>query len=76
VDDHVIVRQGLVRLLTAEPDLEVAAEASGGHEAVELTRTHRPDVIIMDVSMRGMNGIEATRAINAEFPDVRVISPA
>jgi DNA-binding NarL/FixJ family response regulator len=73
VDDHAIVRQGLVRLLTAEPDLEIVGEASGGREAVLLTRQLHPHVIIMDVSMRELNGIEATRAIHAEWPGVQVI---
>ncbi len=73
VDDHAIVRQGLVRLLTAEPDLEVVGEAAGGHAAVALTSQLLPDVVIMDVSMREGNGVEATRAIHAELPQVQVI---
>ncbi len=73
VDDHVIVRQGLVRLLTAESDLEVVGEASGGHVAVELTRNLLPDVVVMDVSMKEGDGVEATRAIHAELPQVQVI---
>ncbi len=73
VDDHAIVRQGLVRLLAGEPDLEVVGEASAGGVAVELTRQLVPDVVIMDVSMREGDGVEATRAIHAELPDVKVI---
>ena len=73
VDDHVIVRQALSRLLHGEPDLEVVGEASEGREAVGMTRQIVPDVVIMDVSMRGMNGIEATRVIHAELPSVQVI---
>ncbi|HSB78844.1 MAG TPA: PAS domain S-box protein [Candidatus Methylomirabilis sp.] len=73
VDDHVIVRQGLVRLLNAEPDLEVVGEASDGHEAVELTGQLRPDVVVMDVGLRKQNGVEATRAIHAGCPEVQVI---
>ncbi len=72
-DDHAIVRQGLVRLLSAEPDLEVVGEASGGHAAVERTRNLLPDVVVMDVSMKEGDGVEATRAIHAELPQVRVI---
>ena len=73
VDDHVIVRQGLVRLLNAESDLEVVGEASDGKEAVGLTRRLQPDLVIMDVSLRDMTGVEASRAIRAEFPSVQVI---
>ncbi len=73
VDDHAIVRQGLVRLLTAEEDLEVVGEAPGGHVAVELTRKLLPDVVVMDVSMKEGDGVEATRAIHAEMPRVQVI---
>ncbi len=73
VDDHVVVRPGLVRLLAAEPDLEVVGEASGGHAAVAPTRQLLPDVVIMDVRMRDGDGIEATRTLHAELPDVQVI---
>lgn len=72
-DDHRIMRQGLIMLLEEEPDLEVVGEAANGREAVELTRQHRPDVVIMDISMPVLNGIEATRQITVEMPDVRVI---
>lgn len=73
VDDHAIVRQGLAGILDAEPDIAVIAEAGDGQEAVEQARRHRPDVIIMDISMPGMNGIDATKAIIAELPDTKVI---
>ncbi len=73
VDDHTIVRQGLAGILNAEPDIDVIAEASDGHEAVEQARHCRPDVIIMDVSMPGMNGIEATRIITSESPGTKII---
>jgi PAS domain S-box-containing protein len=73
VDDHKVVRQGLARLLTAEPDIEIVGEASDGQTAVDLTRQQRPDVVTMDISMPGMNGIEATRIIHAECPAVQVI---
>ncbi|HSB67874.1 MAG TPA: response regulator transcription factor [Candidatus Methylomirabilis sp.] len=72
-DDHVIVRQALSRLLNGEPDIEVVGEAAEGREAVALTRQMVPDVVIMDVSLQGMNGIEATRVIHAELPSVHVI---
>ncbi len=73
VDDHAIVRQGLVRLLSAESDFEVVGEASGGHAAVDLARQLLPDVVVMDVRMRDGDGIEATRSMHAELPEVRVI---
>jgi two-component system, NarL family, response regulator LiaR len=73
VDDHAVVRQGLVRMLREEPDIEVAGEAANGQMAIELTRHLLPDVILMDVSMPVMGGVEATRAIHAEWPEVRVI---
>jgi DNA-binding NarL/FixJ family response regulator len=73
VDDHALVRRGFATLLAREPDLEVVGEADNGQRAVELTRQLTPDVIVMDVSMPVMNGIDATRAVLAEFPATRVI---
>jgi PAS domain S-box-containing protein len=72
-DDHILMRQGLAGLLRLEPDFEVAGEASDGEAAVGLVRELRPDVVLMDVSMPGMDGIEATRIIHEEQPKVRVI---
>lgn len=73
VDDHKVMRQGLIRLISSQPDIEVAGEAANGREAVELARQLRPDVILMDISMPEMDGVEATRVIKAELPGVRVI---
>jgi len=72
-DDHKVMRQGLARLLQEQPDIEVIAQASDGRRAVELARQVRPDVVILDVSMPRMNGIEAARLLKQEMPDVRVI---
>ncbi len=74
VDDHTIVRQGLSQLLGAEPDFEVIGEASEGLAAIEMAKKLTPDVVIMDVNMRGMNGIEATRAIRTTLPTVQIVA--
>ena len=73
VDDHEIVRQGVRSLLEAQEDLVVVAEASGGQQAVEIVRTYKPDVVVMDVRMPDGGGVEACRAIKDEAPDIQVI---
>ncbi|HVS11791.1 MAG TPA: response regulator [Planctomycetota bacterium] len=72
-DDQDIVREGLASLLSAEPDIEVVAEAGNGAEALELARERDVDVVVMDVGMPILSGVEATRRIRAELPGVRVI---
>ncbi len=72
-DDHKIMRQGLVMLLQEEPDILIVGEAADGQQAIELARAHEPDVVVMDVTMPVLNGIEATRQLTAEMPEVRVI---
>lgn len=74
VDDHKIVREGLRALISGQIDMEVCAEAADGRSAVELAAETRPDVIVMDLSMPDMNGIEATERILADNPGVRVIA--
>ena len=73
VDDHALLRNGIRRLIGAESDMQLVAEASTGREAVEEFRTHRPDVTLMDLQMPDMNGIEAIIAIRGEFPEARII---
>jgi two-component system response regulator DevR len=73
VDDHEIVRQGLKALLEAEDDIEIVTEASNGREAVEMAKSYRPKVVVMDVRMPDMNGIEACREIRDDDPDIQVI---
>jgi len=72
-DDHPIVRGGLAQLLREQSDMEVVGEAKDGQEAVELTLQLRPDVIVMDVMMPRLNGIEATRRVKAALPYISVI---
>jgi len=73
-DDHKIVRQGLRTLLAAEPDMEVVAEADNGRTVLRLAQELKPQVVIMDISMPDLNGIEATRQMLAESPGVKVIA--
>lgn len=72
-DDHDVVRTGLRLLLRSSPEFVVVAEASNGEEAVRLAAKHTPDVVIMDISMPGLDGIEATKIITKQNPGVRVI---
>ena len=73
-DDHGVVRQGLRMFLSRDPDLEVVGDASNGQEALQLARQIKPDVVLMDLLMPGMDGIEATEAIRTELPEVEVIA--
>lgn len=73
-DDHVLVREGTRRLLEAEPDIQVVAEAGDGISAVEQAVASQPDVLIIDVAMPGMSGIEATRHIKQQLPKVAVLA--
>ena len=72
-EDHTIVRKGLRALLDEEAGIEVIGEAQDGREAVQMVEQLRPDVVLMDISMPGLNGLEATRQIKAQFPDARVL---
>ena len=74
VDDHIIMRDGLRQLLEVESDMEVLGEADNGREAVKLALEKKPDIVIMDVAMQDMNGIEATRQIKNENSNIKVIA--
>ena len=74
VDDHAVVRSGLSKFLMVNKDLELVAEASDGAEAVTMVSLHKPDVVLMDLMMPGVDGITATREIHQKFPQVKVIA--
>jgi DNA-binding NarL/FixJ family response regulator len=73
-DDHTVVRRGFEMILAAQPDFEIIGEARNGREAVELAETLAPDLVIIDVSMPELNGIEATRRISEHSPRTRVLA--
>ncbi len=73
-DDHKLFREGLRVLLENDPDIEVIAEADNGRKAVKLTRDLSPDVVVMDISMPDLNGIDATHQILSETPDTKIIA--
>src|SRR5208282_6822771 len=73
-DDHAVVRQGFRMILSAHPDLEIVGEAGNGREAVDLAAELRPDVVVMDVAMPELNGIEAARRLTAANPHARVLA--
>ncbi len=72
-DDHIVVRQGIANLLSDEPDIDVVGAAADGQEAVEMAARLLPDVILMDVSMPKLTGVEATRIITHDWPEIRII---
>ncbi|MCU0786136.1 MAG: response regulator transcription factor [Verrucomicrobia bacterium] len=73
VDDHTLIRAGIRALLEKLPEVKVVAEAGDGREVLNLVKLHRPDVVLMDISMPGLNGLDATARITRDFPVVRVI---
>ena len=73
VDDHPLLRDGISALIGNQTDMELVAEASTGREALDLFRTHHPDITLMDLQMPEMNGIDTISAIRGEFPDARII---
>jgi DNA-binding NarL/FixJ family response regulator len=73
VDDHAFIRRGVQTILHPFPEWELCGEADNGNDAIRLTQELKPEVIIMDLSMPGLNGIEATRAIRKTHPDVKIV---
>ena len=73
VDDHKVIREGLRKLIDQEPDMAIVGEADEGGEAIRMLAELLPDLVLMDISMRGLNGFEATRQIKREHPGVKVL---
>ncbi|EPQ9916269.1 response regulator [Vibrio vulnificus] len=73
VDDHQVVLDGFMARLEMEPEIEVVGTASNGLEALDVVKQHKPDVVLMDISMPILNGIEATRMIKAEWPEAKIL---
>ena len=72
-DDHTLFREGLRALLTAAPDMDVIGEASTGDEAIALSLAHQPDVVLMDIQMPGISGIDAVKTLQQEFSDLKIL---
>ena len=73
-DDHKMIRDGLTLLINEQPSMRVVGEASNGKEALELSRHLLPDVVVMDLSMPEMNGLQATARLKAELPEVKIVA--
>ncbi|EHV5550091.1 response regulator transcription factor [Vibrio vulnificus] len=73
VDDHQVVLDGFMARLEMEPEIDVVGTASNGLEALDVVKQHKPDVVLMDISMPILNGIEATRMIKAEWPEAKIL---
>lgn len=74
VDDHALVRMGIRRLLDDLPDMDVVGEAQSGEEALALVKTHKPNVVLLDIKMPGIDGWEVTRRLQKSHPDIKVIA--
>lgn len=72
-DDHAVLRQGIAQVIESQEDMRVVAQAANGEEALELARTHSPDVVLLDINMPGIDGVEVTRVISSEMPEVNVL---
>ncbi len=72
-DDQAIIREGIELLLRLENDIEVVGTAANGHEGIQMAEQHQPDLVLMDLKMPGMNGIEATHRLSRQFPEMKVL---
>ncbi|MFH1452803.1 MAG: response regulator transcription factor [Armatimonadota bacterium] len=72
-DDHTLVREGFANMISMEEEIEVVGQASEAKEALEMVEELKPDIVLMDIKMKGMNGLEATRLIKKKYPDIEVI---
>lgn len=72
-DDHAVLRQGIAQVIESQGDMRVVAQAANGEEAISLARIHQPDVLLLDINMPGIDGVEVTRRITAELPGVNVL---
>ncbi|WP_315612746.1 response regulator transcription factor [Alkalihalobacillus sp. MEB130] len=73
IDDHQLFREGVKRILAMEPEFDIVADGQDGSQAIELVKLHRPDVILMDINMPQMNGVEATKELIQTFPNAKVL---
>ena len=73
VDDHILIRMGLKTISEIEPDIKIVAQVEDGEAAIEAFRQHRPDVVIMDLRLPGMDGVQTIQALRKEFGAVRVL---
>lgn len=73
VDDHALVRAGIRALIEKLPEVQVVAEANNGRDALQLVKVHQPDIVLMDIAMPGLNGLEATKRMTKEFPNTRMM---
>src|ERR1700693_725735 len=73
VDDHALLREGIAMIINCQPDMVLVSQATGGKEAIQQYREHRPDVTLMDLHMPDLSGLDALLAIRAEFPEARII---
>lgn len=73
VDDHTVLRQGIAQVIESQEDMHVVAQASNGEQAIEMAHAHQPDLMLLDINLPGIDGIEVARKISAELPDIRVL---